>query len=185
MATPPLPDFSEQRLSGDVVHRGDIITVERDRVRLPNGHDATRDVVRHPGAAAIIPLLNKDTVLLEWQYRHPLRRHLWEIPAGKIDAGEDPLATAKRELLEETGYRGDNWAFVLTMASAVGFCDEQLHIFLATDLHHEGGADIADEFLHLQPTPVQQARRMIASGDITDAKTIIALLWLGERHNAK
>ena len=175
---PSLPDFTERRLRGETVFSGHIVRVECDVVCLPNGNEANRDVVRHPGAAAIAPMLDDRTILLEWQYRHPMGRHMWEIPAGKIDAGENALAAAKRELLEETGYRAADWTPMLTMASAIGFCDEELSIFVARGLQYEGHPGEADEFLHIEKTPLPQALKMLDDGVISDAKTIIALLWL-------
>lgn len=173
-----LPDLSEKRIDGEKVFSGYIINVERDKVRLPNGNESEREVVRHPGAAAIVPMLDEQTILLEWQYRYPLGRHIWEIPAGKIDAGENALTAAKRELLEETGYCANTWTPLAKVASAVGFCDEVLSVFIARELRYEGHRGEADEFVHVVKTPLTQALQMLANGDITDAKTIISLLWM-------
>ena len=172
-----LPDFSERRIGGDTVFIGQILRVEKDCVRLPDGGEASREVVRHPGAAVILPLVDDHTVLLEWQYRYALGRHIWEIPAGKLDGGESPRAAAERELLEETGYRARRWDAMLKINTSPGFCDEWAHLFLARDLYYEGHPGEVDEFVTVAHTPIAQAMQMIADGKINDAKTIMALFW--------
>lgn len=173
------PDFSESRLSGNQVFAGKVINVYLDEVRLPNGNQATREVARHPGAAVIVPLLDKETVLLEWQFRYPLAQHILEFPAGKLDPGEDARTAAERELLEETGYRAGSWQHLLTTETSPGFCDERAAIFLAQQLQYEEGhTGEADEFVATEAIPIKRALSMIQNGEITDSKTVIGLLWL-------
>ncbi len=152
--------------------------MHKDKVSLPNGGESSREVVRHPGAAVIAPVLEDGAVLLEWQFRYPLGRHILEFPAGKLESGEDPQTAAARELLEETGYRARYWRRMLTAETSPGFCDERAHIFLARGLEYEGHPGEADEFVSVEITPFERALSMVQNGEITDAKTVAALLWL-------
>ena len=111
-----------------------MLKVNEDRVRLPDGKTGLRESVHHPGAVVIIALLDDETVIMERQYRYPLRRHLYELPAGKIEAGEEPLVTAQRELLEECGYTAKSWRHLTTLHPCVGYSDERIELFLARDL---------------------------------------------------
>ncbi len=172
------PDFSERRVSGETVFCGRIVRVDSDEVVLPDGGTATREAVRHPGAAVIVPLADSETVVLAWQYRYPLGRHLLEFPAGKLNSGEDPRRAAARELLEETGYRARRWSHILTAETSPGFCDERAFIYLARDLEYEGHPGEEGEFVAAEKTPISRAMQMLSDGEITDAKTIIGLLWL-------
>ena len=173
-----LPNFTERPLSSRKAYSGGIISVEHHAVCQHDGRKAKRDVVRHPGAAVILPLLDEENLLMEWQFRYPVGRHLWEIPAGKLEADETPLATAKRELLEETGYRAKRWKKLFSVHSAVGFCDERLDFFLAKDLAYVGGKGEEGEHIAVRSLPIERALRWLRQGKISDAKTIIALLWL-------
>lgn len=173
-----LPDFAERKIRGDTVFAGAMLTVQKDEVRLPNGGSAFREVVRHPGAVIIAPMIDDDTVLLEWQYRYAIGRHLWELPAGKLDPGEQPLTAAKRELLEETGYVAGRWRFAADVDVCVGYGDERARLFVAADLTYRGHPGEPDEFLHIVKMPLAKAAAMMKSGVITDAKTIIGLLLL-------
>ena len=175
------PDFTEKRLDSKKLYAGQIINVSIDRVLLPNGKETVREVARHSGVAAIVPLLDDNTLLLEWQYRYPLGRHILEIPAGKLDGDESSRDAAERELLEETGYRAGKWTEMLTMSTTPGFCDEEAVLYLAEDLHYEGHAGEDDEFVSVEITPIETALTWLNEGKITDAKTIIALLWLERR----
>lgn len=172
------PDFSEKRLSGEVAFAGNIIKVHTDQVLLPNGKEASREVARHPGASVIVPMPDADTVLLEWQFRYAHNRHLLEFPAGKLDPGEDPETAAKRELLEETGYIAESWTPLLISETTPGFSDEKAHIYLAKDLQYEGHPGEPDEFLTTEKISLQRALQLVESGEITDAKTVLAILWL-------
>lgn len=157
---------------------GEVVTVQKDVVRLPDGGTATREVVRHPGAVAVLPLLSADVALLEWQYRYAPGRHFWEFPAGKLEAGEDPLAAAKRELLEETGYAAGRWEFAADVDVCVGYGDERMRMFLAQDLEYRGHPGEDDEFVRTVAVPLERAAGMMRDGEITDAKTLIGVMWL-------
>ena len=173
-----LPDFTERKIQSDTVFAGAMLTVQKDKVRLPDGKTAAREVVRHPGAVIIAPMIDDNTLLLEWQFRYAIGRHLWELPAGKLDFGEQPQAAAKRELLEETGYVADKWQFAADLDVCVGYSDERARMFVARDLHYRGHTGEPDEFLHIVKMPLAKAAQMMQSGEITDAKTLIGLMML-------
>src|SRR5881392_1741822 len=136
-------DLKESRIDGEVAFDGGFLKVSRDRVRLPDGAITDREFIRHPGAVVILPLLDDGQVLLERQFRYPLDRVFIEFPAGKIDPGEDPLACAKRELREETGYTASDWQFVCTIHNAIAYSDEHLDLFVARGL--TAGPAVLDE----------------------------------------
>jgi len=168
----------ETRIAGEVVFRGALLDVRRDRVRLPDGREATREYVVHPGAVVVVPLLDDGRLVMERQFRYPLGRVLLELPAGKIDAGEGPLATAVRELAEETGYTAREWARAGLMHNAVGYSDERIEIWFARGL--AAGRARLDDGEHLEVVLVEPAEldAMCARGDVTDVKTLVGLLWL-------
>ena len=155
---------------------GKIFDVALERVTLPNGAIKEREVVRHPGAAAMVPLLDDGEVVLIRQYRHAVGRFLWEIPAGTLERGESPMECARRELVEETGYEAANLEKLTEILPAPGYTDERIHIFLATGLMPAEQKLDDDEVLDLQPTAFDTALGMITEGEIQDAKTIIGLL---------
>jgi ADP-ribose pyrophosphatase len=168
----------ETRLDGELAYDGHFLKVERDRIKLPDGSESIRELIRHPGAVVILPLLADGRVLLERQFRYPNERVFIEFPAGKIDPGEDPLLSAKRELEEETGYTATDWHFVCTIHNAIAYSDEHLDIFLARGLT-EGEAKLDDgEFLETFTATVPELLEMVRSGQITDVKTIIGTFWL-------
>jgi ADP-ribose pyrophosphatase len=168
----------EKRIDGELAYDGHFLKVSRDRIKLPDGSESVRELIRHPGAVVILPLLADGRVLLERQFRYPNDRVFIEFPAGKIDPGEDPLATAKRELEEETGYTAKEWNFVCTIHNAIAYSDEHLDIFLARDLT-EGEAKLDEgEFLELFTATVPELLEMVRKGEITDVKTIIGTFWL-------
>jgi ADP-ribose pyrophosphatase len=171
-------DFTETTLSSDIVYQGALLTVREDRVLMPDGREATREYIQHPGAVMIIALLDKDTLILERQFRYPLRRHFYELPAGKIDAGEEPLATARRELIEECGYEAGSWRHLATLHPCIGYSNERIELYLARDLTYVGQAPEDGEFLEVIPTRVSEALEWLGSGKITEVKTAIGLLWL-------
>lgn len=150
--------------------------LDTEKVTLDNGVDTTLHVLRHPGAVAVVPFLNEATVILIQQYRHALGDYIWEIPAGTIDAGEKPLNCAGRELIEETGFRANNFDFLGDIFLAPGYSDERLHLFLGYDLVPDVQNLEPDEVLEVKQVLLTDALSMIESGEIRDAKTITGLL---------
>ena len=171
--------LAETPLHERVAYEGGMLRLQRDIVRCPDGHVAYREFVRHPGAVMVIPMADEDRVILERQFRYPLGRSFIEIPAGKLDAGEEPLACAQRELMEETGYRAASWQHLGRFHNAIGCSDEKIEIFLARGLHLEAAAKTdAGEVLEVFSVPWQQLLEWVRTGEVTDAKTIIGALWL-------
>ncbi len=170
-------DLKETFLSGETVFHGKIINVEHWQVSLPNGKQALREVVKHPGAAAIVPVDDKGYVTLVRQHRVSIDRFTWEIPAGKLDNGaEDPFLAAQRELEEETGLHAKEWRLLTRIDTTPGFCTERIALYLATGLtQHQAHTD-EDEFLHLTRMPLDEAVQKCMTGEFTDSKTIIGLL---------
>ena len=178
MADNSHPDFTEKQLTSRLVYDGQMLKVREDTVRLPDGKTACREWIQHPGAVVMIPMLDARTVLLERQYRYPLQRHFYELPAGKIEPGEEPLATARRELIEECGYSAASWQHLATLHPCIGYADERIELYLARDLTHVGHAHDEGEFLEVVPMALAEAQAWVRSGRITDAKAIIGLLWM-------
>jgi ADP-ribose pyrophosphatase len=172
------PDFTETQLSTKTVYRGRLLTVLEDQVRLPDGKTALREYVRHPGAVAMVPLLDPETVVLVRQFRYPLGRHFYEIPAGKVDAGEELIACARRELREECGYEAREWQRLTTVHPCIGYSDERIELYAARDLTQVGHARDEEEFLEAVDVGIADALDWIRAGRITDQKTIIGLLWI-------
>lgn len=168
----------EARLDGDWVFQGDFLKVRRDTVRLSDGARATREYVVHPGAVLIVPLLDDGRLLLERQYRHPMQRVMWEFPAGKLDAGEDPWRCAQRELQEETGYRAQQWAHAGVLHNAIAYSTEGIEIFFARALQAGPPRRDEGEFIETFALRPDELDRACARGEVTDAKTLIGLLWL-------
>ena len=150
----------------------------RDTVRLPDGKSASREYVVHPGAVVVIPLLDDGGVVLERQYRYPVRRVMIEFPAGKLDPGEDPLACGQRELLEETGYRAQEWAHAGAMHLAVAYSTEIIHIYFARGLAAGTRKLDAGEFLDVFSASSDELFAWCRDGTVTDAKTLTCALWL-------
>ncbi len=164
-------------ISGETMFRGALIDVDHWQVRLPNGKTALREIVKHRGAAAIVPLDNDGMVTLVRQHRVAIDRMTWEIPAGKLDVhGEDPLVAAKRELEEETGLRAEEWQCLTTTDTTPGFCNEKISIYLATGLSQFEAHTDDDEFLRLRKLPLSDAVALCLNGEITDSKTIVGLM---------
>ena len=171
----------ETTVSSETVFQGKLLHVKRDRVQLPDGNESIREYITHPGAVVILAVQDNGRLLFERQFRYPLRRVFVELPAGKIDPGEDILATAKRELLEETGYEAGDWEHLGVMHPCIGYSDERIEIFAARQLQWAGGAQLDHgEFLELIDLSPEEARQAVRSGELTDAKTITALYWMDQ-----
>jgi len=170
------------KISTKRVHTGRIISLDTDTVRFPDGSVGEMDMIRHPGASAIVPFLtepdSKDPeLLLIKQYRYAAEQYLYEIPAGRLDAGEDPAHCASRELREETGCSAERIDFLLTMFTTPGFTDERIHLFMATGLERGETAHEADEFMTLETVRLSRALQLIELGEIRDAKTALGILF--------
>ncbi len=168
----------ERLLDSTQVYQGHFLDVRRDRVTLPDGKTSHREYIRHPGAVMVVPLLDDGRLLMERQYRYPMARVMLEFPAGKLDAGEHPLDCGRRELLEETGYSAREWAYAGVLHNAIAYSDEGIHIYFARGLTR--GAQQLDEgeFLELVTHSVEELDALAQRGELTDAKTLIGLLWL-------
>jgi ADP-ribose pyrophosphatase len=161
-------------LSTNVLHRFRIFAIVEQSLRLPSGRTVVRQVVKHPGAVVIMPQLEDGRLLLIAQYRFAVGETVLEFPAGTLEPGEAPLQCARRELIEETGYRADHWHPLGMIYSSPGFCDERLHLFLASGLVSEHAAADEDEILEVKRLTVQEVERAIADGTLVDAKSIAA-----------
>ena len=170
-------DYTETLVSSRTGYQGKLLTLKEDKVALPDGSTGTREYVLHQGAAMVIPLFKDGSVLLERQFRYPLRAHFLELPAGKIDPGEEALATARRELLEETGYSAAQWRRLATLYPCVGYSNERIELFLARNLKHEGHPGEDGEFLECVQLALDEALELVLAGEIGDSKTILGLLW--------
>lgn len=166
----------EKTISSQLLHKGKVVNLRIDSVELPNGKIASREVVEHVGAVAVVPITDNEEVLMVRQYRHPVGEILLEIPAGKLDSGENSDQCAARELLEETGMVAADIRRMFSIYSSPGFCDEILHIYIARNLTDQGQQLDEDEFLEVEKIPLKKTLEMIFSGQVKDAKTIAALL---------
>jgi ADP-ribose pyrophosphatase len=172
-------DLSEHFVSGEAVFDGKLLKVRRDEVRLPDGSHGMREYIRHPGAVAIVPLFDDGSVLLERQFRYPHGREFIEVPAGKLEPNEPHLDTAKRELLEETGYSAQEWKRLGVIHTAIAYTDEAIDLFVARKLKKESAAQLdVGEFVETLVVPFDEAIAMVRDGRITDAKSVASLLWV-------
>ncbi len=177
-------DLTEKTVDSRLMYDGNFINVRKDTVMLPDGSTSTREYINHPGAVAVLAMLDNGKLVMERQYRYPARREFVELPAGKIDAGEDILVTAQRELLEETGYVASEWVHLTTAWPCIGYADERIEYFLARGLRHEG-RDLDDgEFLEVFELSLAEAIEWTRLGRINDSKTIVGLFWLEKVLNA-
>jgi ADP-ribose pyrophosphatase len=177
-------DLTEHCINSEVIASGGMLTVKRDQVRLPNGHSSQREYVVHPGAVVVVPLLPNGHVVLEKQFRYPLHQVFIELPAGKIDAGEDILVTGQRELLEETGYSATDWVKLGHQHPCIGYSNEVIHIYLARGLTAGEHQRDDDESLEVFELGFDECLQMVQNGQITDGKTIVAL-FLAEKYLQK
>jgi ADP-ribose pyrophosphatase len=175
-------------VSSRTVYRGPVFWVTTDNVEEPNGVRARRDVIHHSGSVVVLAVDDSGAtprVLLERQYRHAANDYLWELPAGRIDPGEQELKAAQRELLEETGYTAAHWRRILKFYASPGFVAETMSVFLATGMRAGEAQPEEDEVIYKRMVPLSSAVRMVLRGTIRDAKTISSILWLAEMSRAK
>ena len=168
----------EERISGEDIYGGIFLKMKRDKIALPNGEEAVREYLTHPGAVAVVAILDDGRVLLERQYRYPIAKACIEIPAGKLEIGEDHLLCAKRELEEETGYMAKKWSYIRRIHPVISYSTELIDIYLAEDLV-PGKSHLDDEeFLDVFAAPLEQLISWVEDGEITDVKTTISAYWL-------
>lgn len=170
--------LKEVLISSEDVYRGKFLHLKKDLVALPDGHQAIREYLVHPGAIAIVPILDDGRIILERQFRYAVGRSVIEIPAGKLEAGEDPLRCAQRELFEETGYTAKDWAFLGRIHPVIGYATEFIDIYVARGLTAGERQLDEEEFLDVFAASLDQMRQWIDEGVITDVKTIIAVYHL-------
>ena len=171
------------KLDSKRIHTGRVINLDVDTVRFPDGSSGELEIIRHPGAAAVVPFASDPrgddpTILLIQQYRYATDGTLIEIPAGRLNPGEEPRVCAQRELLEEVGVKAGRLERLTTIWTTPGFTDERIHLFWAADLTADKHAREPDEFIEVTPTPLSEVLKLIRSGVISDAKTIVALLFV-------
>lgn len=168
----------EDTLTSDVVYQGHFLKVHRDLVALPDGREAVREYVVHPGAVMVVPLLPDGRLVMERQYRYPVRQTMIEFPAGKLDAGEGGLACAQRELIEETGYRAKRWAKAGVMHPVIGYATEVIEVWFADELSAGDRRLDEGEFLDVFTATQQELEDWMRDGLLTDVKTVVGLMWL-------
>ena len=176
-------NLKEIRLESAVVYDGNFISVRKDNARMPDGSIRTREYIAHPGAVAVLALLDNGKLVMERQFRFAPQREFIELPAGKIDHGEDILLCAQRELLEETGYVAAEWTHLTTAWPCIGYADEKIEYFLARNLTHQGSKLDEGEFLEVFELSLDDAMDWIRRGKINDSKTIVGLFWLEKTLN--
>lgn len=171
-------DMTETQVASETVFQGKLLRVKRDTVSLHDGKPATREYIEHNGAVMIIPVLDSGELVMERQYRYVMRRHCIEFPAGKIDPGEEPLATGRRELLEETGYVAREWTYLATIHPTVAYSTERILVYLARGLEHRGSNLDEGEFLEVLKLSPAALLDLVRTGEISDVKTVIGVFWL-------
>jgi len=178
-------NYYEKTIREEPKYTGNIINVSKITVELPNGKVATRDVVRHPGASVVVPITDDGMLLMVTQFRKPCDMVSLELPAGKLDKNEDPEECAKRELLEETGFIAGNIAKAFEIHTTPGFCDELIHMYVATNLIKSEACPDEDEFISCSKHSISDLLNMIMKGEITDAKTIIGIFLADKIKNGE
>ena len=174
-------DLIEKKLSSEDIFDGTLLHVKRDYVELPTGNNTVREWIKHPGAAAVLPVLPDGRMIFVRQYRYPIQQVTLEIPAGKLDAvDEEPLVCAKRELSEETGYEADKYHFLTKLATTVGFSNEFIYVYAADGLTPGKQHTDEDEFINVVLLTMDEAMAKVKSGEICDAKSIVAILLYRE-----
>jgi ADP-ribose pyrophosphatase len=174
-----MSNLTEKFLDSTMVFDGNLLKVYRDTVELPNGKAASREFIRHPGAVAVVPITADGKIILVRQYRYPLGKAILEVPAGKLDQGEEPDHCARRELEEETGYVANQLRRVSSIYTTPGFTDEMIHLYVADDLTLAKQCPDEDEFLDVEAYSKEEVQKMINDGTINDAKSMLALLLAG------
>jgi ADP-ribose pyrophosphatase len=177
------PGDAGSRISSRRVYSGRIVDIDIDVVRFPNGTTGEMEMVRHPGASAVVPFLSDPNaadpqILLIKQYRYAANEFIYEIPAGKLDGGEDPKVCAARELREETGCTAERLEHLYTFFTTPGFTDERIHAFMATGLKRGAVAHEKDEFMSLETVTLSKALELIKTGELKDAKSALAILYV-------
>jgi len=175
--------LAEKKISGEGVYDGIFLKMKRDTVALPDGQHAVREYLEHPGAVAILAILDDGRVLLERQYRYPIAQAVIEIPAGKLNTGEDPLLCAQRELQEETGYTAKHWSKIRRIHPVISYSTEFIDIYLAEGLSPGPARLDEEEFLDVFASPLEELLNWVETGKITDVKTIISTYWLERRRS--
>ena len=175
--------LAEKKISGEGVYDGIFLKMKRDTVSLPDGQYAVREYLEHPGAVAILAVLDDGRVLLERQYRYPIAQAVIEIPAGKLNTGEDPLLCAQRELQEETGYTAKHWSKIRRIHPVISYSTEFIDIYLAEGLSPGPARLDEEEFLDVFASPLEELLNWVETGKITDVKTIISTYWLERRRS--
>jgi len=175
--------LAEKKISGEGVYDGIFLKMKRDIVSLPDGQYALREYLEHPGAVAILAILDDGRVLLERQYRYPIAQAVIEIPAGKLNTGEDPLLCAQRELQEETGYTAKHWSKIRRIHPVISYSTEFIDIYLAEGLSPGPARLDEEEFLDVFASPLEELLNWVETGKITDVKTIISTYWLERRRS--
>jgi ADP-ribose pyrophosphatase len=170
-------DFTETTVSSKLAYEGGLLKVKRDQVRLHSGGEAWREYVVHPGAVMVLAFVDARTILLERQFRYPKARHFIELPAGKLEPGEPPLETAKRELIEECGYQAAEWWPITRLDPCIGYSTEVIHLYGARGLTHVGNELDEGEHLETFEASISDAMEWIREGHITDTKTVLGILW--------
>ena len=175
-----MTNYEEKTLSSETLYEGKIIELRVDEVELPDGKKSKRELVKHPGAVAIIAITEDNKLVLVEQFRKALERTIIEIPAGKIEPGEEPERTAIRELEEETGYKANEFVYIQSFATSPGFADEIIHLYLGTSLQkvENPAQGDEDEFIGLIECSIEEAEKMMEDGRIFDAKTAYAVLYV-------